>query len=165
MSFTNEEILRYIVKPMIDIPDTKIRLLSEDGEKLDFETKERIEFVCFDDEKEEFYLRIYKWECNIFQLNEEFMFIDDIAKNSLTSSDTHGNVVYNGNLREKTHEEILKLIHKTIMVLTNAKSISFKEEFVRYDKYFPIYNYIVQISNNNNEKNVEMMDNITFEIN
>lgn len=42
-----------------------------------------------------------------FTFNEVFMFIDDYAKENIVSSDTYGNVVYEGTLRDKNHKDYL----------------------------------------------------------
>ncbi|SYX81805.1 conserved protein of unknown function [Paenibacillus alvei] len=47
----------------------------------------------------------------IIRIEEEFMFIDDEAKENIVSSHTYGNVVYEGNLRDKSHKEILELMY------------------------------------------------------
>ena len=43
------------------------------------------------------------------------MFIDEGSKGTYTSSDVYNNVVYEGNLREMSHEEMLRMFSEIIL--------------------------------------------------
>jgi len=70
--------------------------------------------------------------------NEEFMFVDDDEKMNLCTCDTHGNVVYEGRLRGKTHGEILELLRKVVVVLMGAKKIEIESSsFPKEERKYP----------------------------
>lgn len=102
----------------------------------------------------------------IFVLNEEIMFFDVKVKESVCSSDTYHNVVYEGTLRDKTHEEILKLIYDVIMIVNGAKKIQIEETVIEQVViHYPKCRYIVRISKDNKDKQDVQLENIQFIIN
>jgi len=122
LDFANEEVMKYLIKPLEKHENLKV-ILGYDGfnqqrimehlkktlkkyENLkkalpydDFnqqqiEPKKKITHITLDGQKSDFCITIYNHMIAIFILNEEFMFIDDEARKTHTSSDTCGNVVY-----------------------------------------------------------------------
>ncbi len=63
------------------------------------------------------YLLIFLWYSyiNFFVNDIEIMFIDENSKGIYTSSDVYNNVVYEGNLRDMSHEEMLKMFSDIIL--------------------------------------------------
>jgi len=178
MLFTNKEIIEYLIKPLRKFSDMTIRMSSSDDIELLENTMEKICFVCFDGDKENFCISFYGYQTSIFisdeeltpqrkcTFNEEFMFIDDDKKQHYTSSDTYKNVVYEGYLKDMTHKEILELFYEFIILLNGAKSILVEEKVVSQEGFeYPKCNYIVKIDNESNIKKNIKYENITFLIN
>jgi len=94
------------------------------------------------------------------------MFIDDDIKENIRSSDTYHNVVFEGQLRDKTHKEILELFFKFITVLMGATKISIEEIVVSQETFqYPKCTYTVKLTNNSGIKNKIQFENILFSIN
>jgi len=166
MKFKNEEIIKYLAIPLEKYPDICIRMLSSESEEITSDTTKDIEWVCFDGDKENFYIRFIEHQTFIFVLNEEFMFIDDDIKENIRSSDTYHNVVFEGQLRDKTHKEILELFFKFITVLMGATKISIEEIVVSQETFqYPKCTYTVKLTNNSGIKNKIQFENILFSIN
>lgn len=178
MSFTNEEIKEFFLKPLSKNSNLKFRILSTEGEEICEESKERITFVCFDGKKENFYIRFYDHLTTIYisdeesipqrkyTFNEELMFIDDDARMNYTSSDTFRNIVYGGNLKNRTHKELLTLFCDVINLLNGAKSIIVEEQFVSQEGHeYGKYNYIIKICKESEIKRNVKYENISFLIN
>lgn len=51
----------------------------------------------------------------------EIMFIDENSKGIYTSGDVYNNVVYEGNLRDMSHEEMLKMFSDIILCFMMQK--------------------------------------------
>ncbi len=91
------------------------------------------------------------------------MFVDDYIKQSITSSDTDYNIVYEGTLRDKTHDQMLLMFTEIIMLIAGYKDI--KVEFnpipSKNRKWYPYYKNTITISGNGRicEK---VFDNITI---
>lgn len=178
MMFTNEEIIEYLIKPLKKYSNMRIRMSSADDVEVLENTIEKICFVSFDGERENFSISFYGHQTSIFisdqdltpqrnyTFNEEFMFIDDNNKQHYTSSDTYKNIVYEGKLKDKEHKEILTMFCEFIVMLNGAKSISVQEEVVS-DKGFeyPKCNYIVKIYNESGIEESKSYENILFLIN
>ncbi|UIO43441.1 hypothetical protein LOY85_04580 [Brevibacillus brevis] len=62
-----------------------------------------------DGEKQDLFISFNGNQTSIFVRDEELMFIDESTKGSYTTSDTFGNAVYEGTLRNLTHAEMLTL--------------------------------------------------------
>ena len=166
MKFTNEEIIRYLIEPAERDRSIEICISTDETTDVARDTHNRITYVSFDGNKEELYVSFMDDTISIFVLNEEIMFLDDKVKESVSSSDTYHNVVYEGTLRDKTHEEILKLIHDVIMIVKGAKEIQIEETVIeQVGIHYPKCKYIVRISKDNKEKRDVQLDNIQFIIN
>lgn len=178
MLFTNDEIIKYLIKPLERYSNLIIRISSSDDIELSMNTMEKICFVSFDGERENFAISFYGHQTSIFitdedltpqkkyTFNEEFMFIDDNSKSYYTSGDTYKNIIYEGNLKNKTHKEILTLLCEFIILLNGAKSISVQEEVVSQVGFeYPKCNYIVRVRNESGIKSNIKYSNILFLIN
>lgn len=175
MLFTNEEIIEYLVKPLNVESKLIIRMANSEDNEIFENIDEKICYVSFDGEKENFHISFYGHQTSIFisdeekaperkfTFNMEFMFIDDIEKQYYTSSDTGGNVVYEGSLRDKTHKEILQLFYEFIMLLAGTTKMTVEENKVSQENgRYPKCNYIVRICNECSMKKSIKFDNILF---
>lgn len=178
MIFKNEEIREYLIKPLKEYPDINFRVMTPDSTEISENSEEEIGFVCFDGERENFYIRFdgdqtsifisdeFSSKPNKYTFNEEFMFIDEINKKYYTSSDTTGNVVYEGRLRERPHKEILELFREFIVLLIGAKKILIEENIVSQEGFeYPKCEYTVNIFNDSGTKKRVKCDNIVFSVN
>lgn len=168
MQFTNEEIENGIIKKFIDMPGVEIKRLSETGKVLSEKSFEPIETLCFDGDKENIFINFLGIETDIFICNEEIMLIDESAKDIYTLSDVYHNIVYEGNLRELSHHEILQLIADFIKCFLGATDLRITELPVQNPKSYKTYNYysplcyIVDVTNNRTNKRQKRFENITI---
>ena len=166
MNFTNHEIICFLVNRVKEYPNILVKLSSDDGTDMTLNMGKQIKYVCFDGEKEEFYVSFFNHQTSIFIMNQEFMLIDDNAKENYTSSATYGNVVYEGTLRDKTHGEILTLIFDFFKVLLGTMKIVINETKISQDGWqYPKCDYIIKLTNGTNIKKVIRYANIEFVIN
>jgi len=117
MKFSNEEIRAYMVDYLISnsMNNKLIKYLSEDGDEIQFNTSEKIGTIVFDGDDENLFINFYGIHTSIFVDDTEIMFIDENSKGTYTSSDVYNNVVYEGNLRDMSHEEMLKMFYVFMM--------------------------------------------------
>ncbi len=166
MGFTNQEILDYFVTLIQNIPGLEIILSSYDTDNIPCNSDERIRHVSLDGIEENFFVSLHNHQISVFILNEEFMFIDDEAKKNTVSSDTYHNVVYEGYLRDKTHQEILSIVLKLLTILYGTEKIEIAEEIVSQNGVqYPKCNYIVKLTKSKEEKQEIQFENILFSIN
>lgn len=91
------------------------------------------------------------------------MFIDDKEKVNYTGSDTYHNVVYEGILRDKTHEEILKLMYKVVIILLGSQKINIGEKFISQEGLeYPKYDYIIELIKEESDTREIKLENILF---
>ncbi len=111
MKFSNEEIREYMAGYLISnsMDNKLIRFLSEDGGEIEFNSSKKIETIVFDGCDENLFINFYGIHTSIFVYDMEIMFIDENSKGIYTSSDIYNSVVYEGDLREMSHEEMLKM--------------------------------------------------------
>ena len=64
-------------------------------------------------------------QTSIFAYNQEIMFIDEASRGSYTISDVYGNVVYEGKMREMSHEQMLGMFVKLISCLFEATKCTY----------------------------------------
>ena len=160
MSFTDEEIEEHFVKPIKSNTLLEVELVK---------SQNNFTSIALTYRPEVFSISFYGHQTSIFisgdDFNEEFMFIDDYTKKDIVSSDTYGNVVYEGILRNKTKKEILELFLEFIKILNGCKKIVIKESVVTQDGFqYPKCNYYIAISNNTTFKGNVEFENITFNI-
>lgn len=171
LDFTNEEIIKHLAEPLKKCAEFDIKMYNEEDIEIIQGQNECIRYISFDGDKSDFYMSFWPHQAAIFakseeyMYNEEFMFIDDNAKQTYCGCDTYANVVYEGTLRDKTHEEILELMRAFVLLLKGAKGIRIEEELVSsVGIEYPKYNYTVKIANNSQQKAEERFDNILFVI-
>ena len=122
MKFSNEELkknmVEYLIKNSWD--EKMIRFLSEDGDEIEIDSFKEIGTIVFDGNNENLFINFYGIHTSIFAYNVEMMFIDEDSKGTYTSSDVYNNVVYEGNLREISHEEMLRMFSEIILCFIDA---------------------------------------------
>lgn len=173
MKFSNEEIEKHLISSILEkgIDKSKIRRLSEDGEELDENSIETIETIVFDGDDENLFITFYGIHTSIFVKDYEIMFIDEKSKGVYTESDVYNNVIYAGNLRELTHEEILDMFVKIIDYFCNADEIIIEQGEISKNEQYVITRYIIPheyvIKVKNNRKDVEKVvyANISINVN
>lgn len=133
MEFSNSELVEHLVQQFQNNPQVKIRLLAEDGEEINSQSNRKIEIICFDGKSENLYIYFTGVQTSIFVHNSEIMFIDELAKGTYTTSDTYHNVVFEGALRNLSHQQLLSLFAQFISCFIDCKGIEIKEK--------PIENY------------------------
>ena len=108
-------------------------------------------------------MTFYGHQTSIFILDKEIMFIDDKQKVNYTSSDTYHNVVYEGVLRDKTHEEILKLMYNVVIILLGSQKINIEEKFISQEELeYPKYDYIIELIKEKSDIREIKLENIIF---
>lgn len=166
MQFTNEELEKGIIEKFINIPGVEIKRLSEAGELLDKNSHEPIETICFDGDEENIFVNFLGIETDIFIFDKEIMLIDESAKGIYTSSDVYHNIVYEGDLRELNHNEILQLITDLIMCFIGATNLCVTEQPVPEYKSYKTFNYhlplcyVVDVDNDEINKQQKKFENI-----
>ena len=169
MKFSNEELKKYMIDYLIDNSCDKglIRCLSENGDEIETTSSESIETIVFDGEDENLFISFYGVHTSIFVYDEEIMFIDEHSKGIYTSSDVYNNVVYEGFLREMSHEQMLQMFSEIILCFIDARGVCITQADVSVDKYRK-YNYYephmfdVIVENNHTEKRQKIYENITI---
>ena len=191
LEFTNEEVMEYLVKPLEKHDDFKLFLQYEgfnlqkitehlqaaleglkgsiimprfnDVCQQPIDSESRITHIGLDGPNGKFFIVHYGHMIAVFILNEEFMFIDDLYREMQTTSETQGNIVYEGELRSLTHKEILELIYKFVILLKDSKKITIKEE-EQEDRglQFPKCNYEIELLKDIANPEKVQIENITF---
>lgn len=173
MKFTNEELKNYLIDNIkgCECTNLEIRLLSDDGEEIDYNSDVKIETIVFDGEDENLFISFYGVQTSIFCFNEEIMFIDEKSKGIYTSSDVHKNVVYEGSLREMTHEEMLQMFADIIISFIDAtginviqSNVSDNKKFEEYKKshYYDPHMFIVNVEKKHIIGEAKVYENITI---
>ena len=166
MNFTNEEIERHICKRISKETTLKIKYLSEEGNEIDNTTGIKIDTIAFDEE-ENLSIMFLGCQTSIFIYNEEFMFIDEKSRESYTSSDVYGNVVYEGKLREMNHEQMLEMFTDIILCLADAIGLSViqsdvaENRYKRY-RYYEPHMFVVNVENQHSVRKTKVYENITI---
>lgn len=170
MKFSNEELKRYFIDTIRKgaQSDLDIRIISEDGEEMDADSDQKIETIIFDGKEENLFISFLGVQTSIFCFDQEIMFIDEKSKGIYTTSDVYDNVVYEGNLREMTHEEMLQMFADIILCLVDASGVSVVQSDVPEDSSYKRYNYyephrfIVNVENNPVIGKTKIYENITI---
>lgn len=169
MKFSNEEIRVYMVDYLISnsMNNKLIKYLSEDGDEIQFNTSEKIGTIVFDGDDENLFINFYGIHTSIFVDDTEIMFIDENSKGTYTSSDVYNNVVYEGNLRDMSHEEMLKMFSDIILCFYDAEDISIfqldvpENAYKKYNYYEP-HRFIIEVKNSNEIQKESIYENITI---
>jgi len=165
MEFSNEEIYKYLIAKFENNSDVIIRTLSDD-EEVEIISNIPVEFICFDGYKEDLFISFYGNQTSIFVRNQEIMFIDENTKCRYTTSDTFGNVVYEGKLRNLAHVKILTLFAEIITCFIGAIEVEIIEKEVPCDINYKEYNYYkphsyeINVKNNSSERKQKVFENI-----
>lgn len=165
MEFSNEELYKYIITRFENNSDVIIKTLSDD-EEVDIMSNISVEFICFDGDREDLFISFNGNQTSIFIKNQEIMFIDENTKGRYTTSDTFGNVVYEGKLRDLTHNEMLTLFVEVIKCFIGAIKVEIIEKEVpcgtnyKEYRYYKPHSYEINVQNNNSEKKQKVIENI-----
>lgn len=170
MDFTNEELKKYLIDVVTENANVNldIRLFSEDDTEIDIDSDRRIESIVFDGKKDDLLILFIKVHTSIFICDFEMMFIDEDSKGTYTSSDVYHNAVYEGKLREMSHEQILTMFAEIILCFVGATGIQCIQSDVPEDKHYKKYNYYtpymftVNVENNHTTKQTKVYENITI---
>lgn len=169
MKFSNEEIQKNMIEYLLNNSwnNELIRCLSEDGDELGIDPSEKIGTIVFDGKDENLFINFYGIHTSIFVYDLELMFIDEDSKGIYTASDVYNNVVYEGNLREMSHEEMLQMFSKIILCFADATDVSMTQLAVPENKYKKYHYYeprmfIVNVKNNNVTEKTSTYENITI---
>lgn len=169
MKFTNEELKKYLIGNIKNqCNNLDIRLLSEEGEEIGDNSDLKIETIVFDGKEENLFINFYGVQTSIFSFNEEIMFIDEKSKGIYTSSDVEKNVLYEGRLREMTHEEMLKMFADIIICFIDAVDIEViqsdiieNEKYKRYHYYEP-HMFVINVDAKHITAKTKVYENITI---
>lgn len=168
MQFSNEELWQYLITKFENNPAVAIRTLSDDDREIEITSSTPIQFICFDGEKQDLFISFNGNQTSIFVKDEEIMFIDENTKGIYTTSDTFGNVVYEGDLRNHSHVEILSLFADVISCFIDAEEVEVIEKEAPYDeenkqyKYYKPHVYEINVKNRNLNKEIKSFGNITI---
>lgn len=170
MKFSNEELKENMIEYLINNSWSSelIRCLSEDGDELDINTSEKIGTIVLDGGGENLFINFNDISTSIFVQDVELMFIDEDSKGIYTLSDVYNNVVYEGNLREMSHEEMLRMFSEIILCFIDATSIHITQldvpetsGYQRYNYYEP-HLFIINVENNHADRQSRTFENITI---
>lgn len=169
MKFTNEEIKKNMIEYLIkNLWDKKmVRYLSEDGDEIEIDSSEKIGTIVFDGNYENLFINFYGIHTSIFAHDVEIMFIDEGSKGTYTSSDVYNNVVYEGNLREMSHEEMLRMFSEIILCFIDAETVTMTQSKVpenKYKKYnyYEPHEFLVEVKNCHTTEKTSIYENITI---
>lgn len=168
MKFSNKE-LQNMIKYLIENSWNKnlIRFLSEDGHEIGETLSDRVETIVFDGEDENLFINFYGIHTSIFVYDEELMFIDDKSRELYTSSDVYDNVVYEGKLREMSHEQMLQMFADIVLCFADAIGVSVTQSDVpentykRYSYYEP-HMFVVNVENEHSNRKTKVFENLTI---
>ena len=163
MNFSNDEIKSYLVNRLVNNDKLECRFYI-DYEIVPFNCKDNFEIIKIGQGEQEPEIHFYNDSASIFIYNEEFMFIDDDARQYYTISDVYDCIVYEGKLREYSHKQILDLFYKLIRILHGATDITILKNPRLNQYHYPSYDYNVKITNNLQLKGTYQFYNIFIEI-
>lgn len=166
MKFSNEELKRNLYDKFCKSKNLQIKCLSEDGDEIEIDSNIKIETIAFD-AKENVSIMFFGYQTSIFAHDVEVMFIDENFRDSYTSSDVYNNVVYEGNLREMSHEQMLNMFWEMVMCFIDATDVSMTRldapvgKYKEHNYYEP-HMFIVNVRNNHITEKVSIYENITI---
>lgn len=166
MKFSNQELKNYMCDKILKNTNLQLKCLSANGEETDIKTGVRIETISFD-EDESLCIMFFGYQTSIFVYDLEIMFIDEDSKGTYTSSDVYNNVVYEGCLREMSHEQMLQMFSEIILCLADATDVSMTQQGMadsenkRYNYYEP-HEFTINVQNDHTLKKVKTYKNITI---
>lgn len=165
MKFSNEELREYLYK-QISKNVLEIKCLSENGDEIDITSETKIETIAFD-KTENVAIMFWEYQTSIFVYDEEFMFIDEKSKESYTSSDVYGNVVYEGELRKMSHEQMLQMFADIVLCFVDATGVNVMQSDVPENtyksyRYFEPHIFVVNVENNHSKRKTKIFENVTI---
>lgn len=169
MNFSNEELKQFLISRVEKNATVEIRILSEEGEEIDINSDVKVETIVFDGKDENLFINFYGVHTSIFVFDKEIMFIDENSKGTFTSSDVYNNVVYEGNLREMSHLEILQMFADFILCFIDSDSVEVlttgdeAKKYKKYNYYDPRV-FIITIKNRNGINQEKVFENITISL-
>ena len=170
MKFSNEELKKNMIEYLISNSwnEELIRCFSEDGDELEINSSEKIRTIVFDGEDENLFINFYDVHTSIFVHDVELMFIDEDSKGIYTLSDAYDNVVYEGILREMSHEEILQMLSEIILCFIGAVNVNIIQldvpngnEYRKFNYYDP-HMFTINVENGHIDKKSKIFENITI---
>lgn len=167
MKFSNEEIVSSFYLRFNKELRAEAMCLSKDGDKINFLSDEKIETIAFD-KKENIAITFWGYQTSIYAYEKEIMFIDEDSKGTYTLSDIYDNVVYEGKLREMSHEQMLDMFAEIILCFIDAKAVQVIQLDVPTEKGYKSYNYydphmfIIDVDNGHVDKQSKTFENITI---
>lgn len=169
MKFSNQELKRYLIDNIKSVKSNlDIRLISEDGEEVAVHSHKKIETIVFDGKDENLFINFFGVHTSIFIFDNEIMFIDENSKGTYTSSDVYHNVVYEGNMREMTHAQMLQMFAEIILCLVDATDVCVTQSDVPGNNHYKKYNYYephmftIDVENHHAMEKVNIYENITI---
>ncbi len=167
MKFSNEELKRIFDKMKHEEVFAEIICLAGDGSRIDFDSDSKIETIAFDEE-ENIAIMFRGFQTSIFAYDKEIMFIDENSKGTYTLSDVFGNVVYEGKMREMSHEQMLRMFVKIVSCFIDASSvqvtqleISETSGYQKYNYYEP-HQFVIDVENGHADRKSWTFENITI---
>ncbi|MCM1091744.1 MAG: hypothetical protein NC413_12940 [Muribaculum sp.] len=166
MKFSNEELKEHFLDKLSQNHNMKIKCLSANDEEVHITSNERVETIAFD-EKENVSIMFFGYQTSIFAYDIEIMFIDEDSKGTYTSSDVYDNVVYEGNMRAMSHEEMLHMFVEIVLCFAGAEQVSMTQlddldnKYKRYNYYRP-HIFVVEVKNNHTTPKMSVYENITI---
>ncbi|KQY80603.1 hypothetical protein ASD24_16820 [Paenibacillus sp. Root52] len=168
MQFSNEELYKYFITKFENNSSIAIRTLSQDDREIEITSSTPIQFICFDGEKQDLFISFNGDQTSIFVYDEEIMCIDENRKGMYTTSDTFGNVVYEGDLRSLSHVELLSLFRDVLLCFIGAEEVEIIDREASYDeeskqyKYYKPHTYEINVNNKNYDRQIKKFKNITI---
>lgn len=164
LNYSNDEIRAYFISELekSDIPCSCIVGDNYVGQ----DANEPFEYITFDGKKQDFFISFCQCEVSIFFNEEEIMFIDNNEKKYYTIEDTFGNIVYEGNLNNLSHRQILTFFVSIIKFIYGSEKITVKKKPLSDHGFlYPGFEYRLLIYNPLLKSGIYDFENITFEIN
>ncbi len=95
------------------------------------------------------------------------MFIDEASKGAYTSSDVAYNAVYEGKLRQMSHEEMLHMFSEIILCFAGATDVSITQSSAPENKYktyryYKPHMFTVHVKKKDKPKQISVYENITI---
>ncbi len=90
------------------------------------------------------------------------------SKGIYTSSDVYNNVVYEGNLRDMSHEEMLKMFSDIILCFFMMQKIyqyfnwMFRRMHIKKYNYYEPHRFIIEVKNSHEIQKESIYENITI---
>ena len=164
MKFTNDEVKDYLTDKLIKDDGVDCTFYAE-NRQITCNSRCNFEYIEIGQGEQELCIHFYNNSTSIFIFDEEFTFIDDNSKQYYTISDVFDCIVYEGNLRELSHKQLLNVFYKLIKVLNGTTSIKVSKKIIsKQYEYYPRYNYNIKIVNNLHQNGIYQFDNIVIEV-